>query len=98
MNNASGYSNESVAELVLGMMLTLLRNVPQVDRRCREGGTKDGLVGREIMGKKIGIVGTGAIGKRVAQICHGLGCEILGYDPKPSADAPEYIAIFLWKI
>lgn len=48
-------------------------------------------MGREIMGKKIGIVGTGAIGKRVAQICHGLGCEILGYDPKPSADAPEYI-------
>ena len=91
VSNASGYSNESVAELVLGMMLTLLRNVPQVNKRCREGGTKDGLVGREIMGKKIGIVGTGAIGKRVAQICHGLGCEILGYDPKPSADAPEYI-------
>lgn len=91
VSNASGYSNESVAELVLGMMLTLLRNVPQVDRRCREGQTKEGLVGREIMGKKIGIVGTGAIGRRVAQICHGLGCEILGYDPSPAADALEYI-------
>lgn len=91
VSNASGYSNESVAELVLGMMLSLLRNIPQVEVRCREGKTKDGLVGREIMGKKIGIVGTGAIGKRVAEICHALGCEILGYNPSIRSDAPSYI-------
>ena len=48
VSNASGYSNESVAEWTLGMMLSLLRNVPQTDRRCREGGTKDGLVGGEL--------------------------------------------------
>ena len=42
VSNASGYSNDSVAELTICMMLSLLRNVPQVDARCREGKTKDG--------------------------------------------------------
>ena len=45
VSNASGYSTQAVAELALGMMLSLLRNVPQVDERCRAGKTKDGLVG-----------------------------------------------------
>ncbi len=90
VSNASGYSNESVAELVLGMMLSLLRNVPQVEQRCRSGQTKDGLVGRELRGKTVGVVGTGAIGSRVAELCHLFGCDILAYDPFPKKNAPEY--------
>ncbi len=46
VSNASGYSNESVAELVLGMMLSLLRNVPQVEERCRKGNDQ-GWTGRK---------------------------------------------------
>ena len=79
VSNASGYSNESVAELVLGMMLSLLRNVPQVEERCRKGMTKDGLVGRELKGKTVGVVGTGAIGTRVANIAQAFGCEVYAY-------------------
>lgn len=37
VSNAAGYSNEAVSELVLCMMLALLRNVPQVEARCRAG-------------------------------------------------------------
>ena len=91
VSNASGYSNESVAELVIGMTLSLLRNVPQVDTRCREGKTKDGLVGRELAGKTVGIIGTGAIGSRVAELYHAFGCKILAYDLYPKKDAPEYL-------
>ena len=80
VSNASGYSNESVAEWTRGMMLSLLRNVPQTDRRCREGGTKDGLVGGELFGKTVGIVGTGAIGSRTAQLCRAFGCRIIAYN------------------
>ncbi|WMJ90698.1 2-hydroxyacid dehydrogenase [Anaerocolumna sp. MB42-C2] len=91
VSNASGYSNESVAELVMGMILSLLRNVPQVEVRCREGKTKDGLVGRELKGKTVGVVGTGAIGSRTAELCHAFGCNILAYDLYPKKNAPEYI-------
>lgn len=80
VSNASGYSNESVAELAIEMMLSLLRNVPQVDKRAREGKTKDGLVGCELKGKTVGLVGTGAIGQRTAELCKAFGCEILAYN------------------
>jgi len=80
VSNASGYSNDSVAELTLGMMLSLLRNVPQVDERCRNGATKDGLVGRELRGKTVGIVGTGAIGSRVGELCRAFGCRTIAYN------------------
>lgn len=79
VSNASGYSNESVAELVIGVTLSLLRNVRQAEARCREGKTKDGLVGCELMGKKIGVIGTGAIGTRVAELFRCFGCEIIAY-------------------
>jgi Lactate dehydrogenase and related dehydrogenases len=91
VSNASGYANVSVAELVIGMMLSMLRNVPQVDKRCREGKTKEGLVGRLLEGKTVGIIGTGAIGMRVAALCHAFGCNILGYDSFPKEEAPDYI-------
>lgn len=64
-SNASGYSNVSVAELGVGMVISLLRNVPQVEQRCRNGMTKDGLVGSELHGKTVGIIGMGKIGKNL---------------------------------
>ncbi|MGB8452908.1 MAG: 2-hydroxyacid dehydrogenase [Anaerocolumna sp.] len=91
VSNASGYSNESVAELAMGMILSLLRNVPQVEKRCRDGKTKDGLVGRELAGKTVGVVGTGAIGSRTAELCNAFGCKILAYDLYPKKNPPEYI-------
>ena len=68
VSNASGYSNEAVSELVLGMALSLARNMREVEGRCREGKTKDGLVGWELKGKTIGIIGLGKIGSRTAYI------------------------------
>ena len=90
VSNASGYSNRSVAELALCMMLTLLRNVPQVESRCRAGQTKDGVVGNELYGKTVGIVGLGAIGQATAALCHAFGCRIIAYNPRIK-EAPEYI-------
>ena len=78
VSNAAGYSTQAVAELALCMMLSLLRNVPQVAGRCRQGKTKDGLVGCELRGKTVGIVGAGAIGTRTAELCKAFGCRVLG--------------------
>ena len=91
VSNAAGYSNEAVAELTLCMMLALLRNVPQVEARCRAGQTKDGLVGVELMGKTVGIVGVGAIGTRTAELCHAFGCKVLGNNRHVRGDEPDYI-------
>ena len=87
VSNASGYSNRSVAELALCMMLSLLRNLPQVEARCRQGGVKDGLVGSELFGKTVGIVGLGAIGQTTAALCHAFGCRVIAYNPRPKQAA-----------
>ena len=91
VSNASGYSNEAVAELVLGMTLSLARNLSVVEARCREGGTKDGLVGWELQGKTVGIVGLGKIGSRTAALVHAFGCPVLAHSRTRHADAPDYI-------
>ena len=91
VSNAAGYSNEAVAELVICMALSLLRNVPQVEARCRAGQTKDGLVGSELKGKTVGIIGVGAIGTRTAELFHAFGCKVLGYKRHVKGNEPEYI-------
>ncbi len=91
VSNASGYSNESVAELGVGLAIDLLRNVPQVDARCRALGTKAGLVGRELMGKTVGIVGFGKIGSRSAELFHSFGCKILAHSRSIHKNAPVYV-------
>lgn len=96
VSNASGYSNESVAELALCMMLSLLRNVSRVEEKCRNAGTKAGLVGRELKGKTVGIVGMGAIGTRVAELCSAFGCKVLYYnrhEKAEAADLAEYVPL-----
>ncbi len=90
-SNASGYSNESVAELSVGFAIDLIRNVPQVDARCRALGTKAGLVGRELLGKTVGIVGLGKIGTRSAELFHAFGCRILAHSRSVHKNAPAYI-------
>ena len=77
--NCSGYSNAAVSDLVFGMIVALYRNIIPCNEVVREGGTKDGLVGFELEGKKFGIVGTGAIGMRVAKIALAFGCEVYAY-------------------
>ncbi len=96
LSNASGYSNTSVAELTLCLMLSLLRNVPQVDKRAREGKTKDGLVGSELRGKTVGIIGTGAIGSETARLCSAFGCKIIaynGFSNKKDTDLIKYMPL-----
>lgn len=80
ISNAAGYSNTSVAELVIGMIISKLRNIVECNTVVREGKTKDGLVGFELSGKTVGIVGTGAIGLKTAELLKAFGCRLLGYD------------------
>ena len=79
VSNCAGYSTVAVADLVFGMVIALYRNMVPCNEVVRKGGTKDGLVGFELEGKKFGVIGTGAIGLRVAAIAQAFGCEVFAY-------------------
>lgn len=77
--NCAGYSTVAVADLVFGMIIALYRSIIPCNDAVRREGTKDGLVGFELEGKKFGVVGTGAIGLRTAKIAQAFGCEVYAY-------------------
>ena len=86
INAVEGAMN-AVAELVLGLMLSLAREIPRADREIRNGRwLKKELMGTELSGKYLGIVGLGNIGKRLAKHARALNMNILGYDVIPIAD------------
>ena len=88
ISNASGYATQAVAELCISFMIQLLRNVKDTEQRCRQGATKDGLVGNLLCGKTVGIVGAGAIGKKVATLAKAFGCKTLAYN-RSTVDDPS---------
>ncbi|MDX1534265.1 MAG: hydroxyacid dehydrogenase [Thermoplasmata archaeon] len=80
--NAPGGNSQSVAELTVGLMLSLARHIPEADRTTKSGGWEKGrLRGSELAGKVLGLVGSGRIGTLVAHICQDLGMETVAYDP-----------------
>ena len=77
-------NTESVAEHVLGTMISLAHQVARADRAVRTGrwDVRDRLLGIDIRGRTLGIVGMGRIGTRVAEICGGaFAMTVLGFDP-----------------
>ncbi|MBE9468595.1 MAG: hydroxyacid dehydrogenase [Bacteroidetes bacterium] len=76
--NVPAYSTNSVAELAIGLTISLLREIPATNNIIRSGKWNY-RAGTELSGKSIGIVGTGAIGIRVAEIFSVLGCDIYGW-------------------
>lgn len=87
VSNCAGYSTAAVTDLVFGLLISLYRNIPACNEVVRREGTKDGLVGFELEGKKFGVVGTGAIGLRVAAIAQAFGCEVLAFS-RTKKDVP----------
>ena len=83
INAVEGAMN-AVAELVLGLMLSLAREIPRADREVRNGNwIKKELMGTELRGKYLGIVGLGNIGKRLGRLARALNMNIIGYDVVP---------------
>lgn len=70
----------AVAELTVGLMLSVLRRIPEADRALR-GGSWKALQGTLLGGKTVGIVGFGRVGQRVAALLGGFGCRILVNEP-----------------
>jgi len=77
----------AVAELVIGLMISMAREIPRADREIRNGKwIKKELMGSELKGKYLGIVGLGNIGKRLGRLARALNMNIIGYDVVPIDD------------
>lgn len=91
--NVRGYSSESVAQVTVAMVLSLLIHLPAytasvTDGTYTHGGCANRLVPayREICGQTWGIVGAGKIGSRVADVARALGCRVLTFRRHPDGD------------
>ena len=82
--NAVEGATTAVAELVIGFMLSMAREIPRADREIRNGNwIKKELAGSELKGKYLGIIGLGNIGKRLGRLTRALNMNIIGYDVVP---------------
>lgn len=80
-----GANSKSVADLAMGLMLSIARNIPAMDRKIREKSWYRH-TGVELAGKTLGIVGMGNIGGEVAKRAFTFGMKILAYDVYPRQD------------
>ncbi|MCO6436806.1 MAG: hydroxyacid dehydrogenase [Phycisphaerae bacterium] len=86
--NVPSYASDSVVELTVALAISLLRDVPRVEREMRAFAATQGDIapwwkgvspGRQLAGKTVGIVGTGTIGCRAAEVFAAMGCRLLGW-------------------
>ena len=85
VTNTPGANSASVAELAVGLMLSLVRNIPQAVN-ATQSGEWPRLRGALLSGKTIGLYGFGSIGKIVAGLLSGFDCLIIAHDPYPDRE------------
>ena len=80
--NTPAATSLAVAELTIGLLFALARQIPRLDAALKDGQwLKNEITGIELNGKTLGILGLGNIGLTVARYAHNLEMCILGYDP-----------------
>jgi D-3-phosphoglycerate dehydrogenase len=81
--NCPGVNNNAVAELTLGFLFGLVRELPRATAGMKANlWEKKELVGNEVSGRTIGILGFGAIGNIVGRACNALGMTVNVFDPR----------------
>lgn len=92
--NTPGVLNETVADLIMALMLSTARRIAELDKYVKDGRWKRGddeiFFGLDVHHKKLGIIGMGGIGEAVARRCRlGFGMEVLYHNRhrKPEAEA-----------
>lgn len=86
--NAPIATTRAVAELVIGMIFALAREIPRADSSMKQNQwLKKEFEGAELNGKTLGVIGIGRIGSSVAKMASAIGMKILAYDPVLSPEA-----------
>lgn len=82
--NAPEAASTAVAELAIGLMISLARSIPRADSEGKKGNwIKKELMGTQLAGKYLGIVGVGNIGRNIGRLAKALRMNLIGYDPIP---------------
>jgi D-3-phosphoglycerate dehydrogenase / 2-oxoglutarate reductase len=85
--NAPIATTLAVAELAMGLMLALVREIPRADAGMKNGKwLKKELEGTELYKKTLGVIGFGRIGSSVGERASAFGMKVLAYDPVISAE------------
>ena len=83
VTNTPGANANAVAELTLGLILSLARRIPQAAARVGQervwGEARH--TGMELKGKTLGLVGIGQVGSRLTKMAAALGMKVLAHDP-----------------
>ena len=89
------YSNtRSVAELVIGAAIMLIRRMPDKNKAAHEGRwLKESKGSYELRGKTLGIIGYGNIGSQLSVLAEGLGLKVIFYDVETKLPLGNAIAV-----
>ena len=94
--NSPGGNTISTAELAVGLMLALARNIAPADAAMKaEKWDRKSFAGVELFGKRLGVVGFGRIGREVASRCRAFGMEVQAFDPFVSTSVAESLHVRL---
>lgn len=95
--NCPGVNNNAVAELTIGFLFSLMREIPRATSGMKANlWEKKDLVGGEVSGRKIGVLGYGAIGNLVGKACNALGAEVTAYDPMADKIKGQHSYVKSW--
>jgi len=90
--NAPSSTSTAVAELAMGLIFALAREIPRADAAAKHGEwLKKGLMGIELYGKTLGIIGFGRIGSTVGKMAAAAGMHILAYDIFTTPEAVKMV-------
>jgi D-3-phosphoglycerate dehydrogenase len=89
VTNTPSTNAGAVAELTIGLIIALARDLVRADQIVRAGQWNWMMLGEEVGGKTVGVVGFGAIGRRVARLARGLGMTVLGFSRSAAPTADE---------
>jgi D-3-phosphoglycerate dehydrogenase len=85
--NAPVATTIAVAELAMGLMLSMMREIPRADAEMRAGKwLKREMEGNELYQKTLGVLGCGRIGTAVGQRAAAFGMTVIGYDALKPAE------------
>lgn len=85
VTNTPGANTDAVAELAIGMMFALARNIPAGNASIISGKWQR-QIGTQLTNKTLGIVGFGNIGRSLALKARGLGMRVVATDPYPNLE------------